>query len=201
MKALIIAEDESFILKVSQVLKDSGYDIIIYRWLLKALDNVEEIAPDLAIISTTEYPRHWKTFAQFTESGLGGIVPKIILYNSRPLSSEDAKKAESLNIIGNFTSIDDNGIEKLKSIIKKNKNGDNVALLFTNPVTQAFVSGNVLEYNDDVITFEADFKELVSDLTQGFLIKSVTIIKNGVISYKQAKVLDVGNKLLLKVTV
>lgn len=201
MKALIIAEDESFILKVSQVLKDSGYDIIIYRWLLKALDNVEEIAPDLAIISTTEYPRHWKTFAQFTESGLGGIVPKIILYNSRPLSSEDAKKAESLNIIGNFTSIDDNGIEKLKSIIKKNKNGDNVALLFTNPVTQAFVSGNVLEYNDDVITFEADFKELVSDLTQGFLIKSVTIIKNGVISYRKAKVLDVGNKLLLKVTV
>jgi len=121
MKALLIAEDENAISKITNVLKSCSYDVITYRWLLKALDNVEEIAPDLAIVSTTEYPRHWKTFAQFTESGIGGSVPNIILYNSHPLSSEDEKKAKELNVLGSFTSIDDEGLKTLKGILLNGK--------------------------------------------------------------------------------
>ena len=43
MKALVVADDEKAINNISQVLKSAGYDPIVYKWLLKALDNIEEI--------------------------------------------------------------------------------------------------------------------------------------------------------------
>ena len=64
MKALLVADDEKAINNISEVLKAAGYDTIVYTWLLKALDNIEEIAPHLIIVSTGDYPRHWKTLAQ-----------------------------------------------------------------------------------------------------------------------------------------
>ena len=43
MKTLIICDDESVISKIDTFLQKNGIDTIIYRWLLKALDNLEEI--------------------------------------------------------------------------------------------------------------------------------------------------------------
>ena len=45
MKALLVADDEKAINNISEVLKSAGYDTIVYKWFLKALDNIEEIAP------------------------------------------------------------------------------------------------------------------------------------------------------------
>ena len=118
MKALLIAEDDEVILNISAALRNTGYEIIVYRWLLKALDNVEEIAPDVVIISTAEYPRHWKTFAQFAASGICGSVPRIILHNGRPLSEEDKQKARTLNIAGAFSGCDENGLTELQNSLK-----------------------------------------------------------------------------------
>ena len=98
MKVLLIAEEEKTTSALIPVIKKTGAETIVYRWLLKALDNVEEIAPDMVVISTAEYPRHWKTFAQFTKSAIGGVVPKIILYNSRPMSDDEKAKARSLGV-------------------------------------------------------------------------------------------------------
>ena len=95
MKALLIAEDQNTIDSIVPTVKQAGAETIVYRWLLKALDNVEEIAPDVVVISTAEYPRHWKTFVQFTKSGIGGVVPRVILYNSRPMNDDEKEKVFS----------------------------------------------------------------------------------------------------------
>ena len=72
MKAIIISDDSKTIEVLDKVLVEHNFDTIIYRWLLKALDNIEEIRPDLVIVSVSEYPRHWKTLTQFVASGIGG---------------------------------------------------------------------------------------------------------------------------------
>ena len=54
MKALIISEDESVYSTLDNILKKASYDTIIYKWLLKALDNIEEIRPDLIVVSSSE---------------------------------------------------------------------------------------------------------------------------------------------------
>ena len=61
MKALIISDKQEIIDFSSKFLKENGYDIIVYRWLLKAIDNIEEIQPDLIILSVAEYPRDRKS--------------------------------------------------------------------------------------------------------------------------------------------
>ena len=55
MKALIISEDEKVYTTLDEILKNANYDTIIYKWLLKALDNIEEIRPDLIVVSSSEY--------------------------------------------------------------------------------------------------------------------------------------------------
>lgn len=117
MKAVIVADNESVIANVSQVLKLAGYDVIVYRWLLKALDNIEEIAPHLIVVSSQDYPRHWKTLAQFVETKFGDYTPQVILYTGGELSDEDAKKADALHIRGAFDSVGVEGLDQLREII------------------------------------------------------------------------------------
>ena len=99
MKALVISGSSEIYDYVSPLLKEKGYDLIHYRWIVKALDNIEEIQPDVIVLSAVEYPRHWKTLAGFIQGGIGGNNVKVYLYQTAPLSVEDAQKAEQLGIV------------------------------------------------------------------------------------------------------
>ena len=114
MKALIISEDENVYTTLNQIFKNAGYDTIIYKWLLKALDNIEEIQPDCIVVSSSEYPRHWKTLVQFVKSGIGGDDVEIYLYEPTPVSQEDAEKAKVLGVTGCFDQF-----EAFENMIKK----------------------------------------------------------------------------------
>lgn len=119
MKALIIADDANAIERFSAVLNAAGYELIVYRWLIKALDNIEEIAPHLILVSAKEYPRHWKTLASYVASGIGGIIPQVILYTDKSFSEEENKKAMELGIRGTFSSYDVDGLDRLRKILSK----------------------------------------------------------------------------------
>ena len=119
MKALVVCDDAEVIAQLDTALQQYGIDTILYRWLLKALDNIEEISPDFTIISASDYPRHWKTLSQFINSGIGRAANKIILYTPEPLPSEERKKADALGIIGCFSSLGESGegLETLHSFL------------------------------------------------------------------------------------
>lgn len=117
MKTLIISEDTFFIDKMDDFFSNKGFDTIIYKWLLKALDNIEEIRPNCVILSSSEYPRHWKTLVQFIKSGIGGDEIAIYLYEPNPLSSKDENKAKTLGINGFINSLEDDQITKLDNLI------------------------------------------------------------------------------------
>ena len=98
MKALIISDRQEIIESVTPILKQNGFDIIHYRWIIKALDNIEEIQPDVIVLSAGEYPRHWKTLAGFVKSGIGGNSVRLYLNDLNELNSEDSKKASDLGV-------------------------------------------------------------------------------------------------------
>lgn len=99
MKALVISERSEIIDFVTPRLKELGFDIIHYKWIIKALDNIEEIQPDLIVLSAGEYPRHWKTLAGFVQSGIGGNDVGVYLYETSPLSEDEEKKAHGLGVL------------------------------------------------------------------------------------------------------
>lgn len=119
MKALLVADDKLAIDNISQVLEIAGYDVIVYKWLLKALDNIEEIEPHIIIVSTKDYPRHWKTLAQFASTAFGGYKPEIILYTAGQLDDDEKNKAQILNVRGVFSSVDVSGLDELRHILAK----------------------------------------------------------------------------------
>ena len=105
MKAVIIAESQNIIDEFSQYYKSNGFDVIVYRWLMKAMDNIEEIDPDLIFINAEEYPRHWKILCQYV-AGINKF-PKIVLYSSRNFKDEENEKAKLLNIDSVINSSED----------------------------------------------------------------------------------------------
>jgi len=117
MKALIISNDEYVVSQASEALKELGLDLIVYKWLLKALDNIEEIHPDLVLVSASEYPRHWKTLVQFIKSGIGGEHVAVYLYEGNPLSEDDADKAKALGITGAIKGFSADKIDEFKESV------------------------------------------------------------------------------------
>ena len=146
MKALIISDKQEIIDFSSKFLKENGYDIIVYRWLLKAIDNIEEIQPDLIILSVAEYPRHWKILASFVKSGIGGNNVQIYLYDPDCLSDDEKRKAVELGIKDYITSLN---TKIFKKIIPSIKNQNNNLTEITNNHLSETISQNNKNENID----------------------------------------------------
>ncbi len=182
MKALIISDDEYVINHLQSLLKSLNFDLITYKWLLKALDNIEEIQPDLIFVSANEYPRHWKTLVQFVKSGIGGKNIAIYLYNSTALSDDDNKKALSLGINGILLSFEKENIEEIRTNIntifgnpdKKDKIEvfEKGEFLLTNPNTNSLMTGTFNKMSEE--QFELLFDYDFTSLNIGNVINNVT---------------------------
>lgn len=120
MKALIIADNEDVVKKIQDVLESDGCDTIVYKWLLKALDNIIEIAPDVTVISAFDYPRHWKTLVQF-ENAVLEKRPVIILFRPETISEDEIEKEIALGVKGYISELDKKGIKKLTSLVNEEK--------------------------------------------------------------------------------
>lgn len=209
MKALIISNKQEIINFTSSFLKKNNYDIITYRWFLKALDNIEEIQPDLIILSAAEYPRHWKTLASFLKSGIGGNNVQLYLYDPKSLSEEEKRKAQELGIKAFIHSLTEenlknvipsvNGLQndtkkftnkneiscKKNSIVLKNK------VIFTNPVSGNFIFGSA-DFDKNSKNFICHF-EYAQDLFENQIIKYVSFYDENVqISVFSAKITEIS---------
>ncbi len=142
MKTLVISNDDKVIDFFSTKLSARGYDVIVYRWLMKAMDNLEEIKPEIVIVNSDEYPRHWKTLASFLQSGLGGADVSLYLYSPSALDKDDSEKCKLLGVKKVFINLDENELySEFKSLKKA-------------PIT--FPTGQSKEIADSIILTDPD---------------------------------------------
>ncbi len=188
MKALLISDDESIVTPLDSYLKNHQFDTIIYKWLIKALDNIEEIKPDLIVISAAEYPRHWKTLVQFVKSGIGGDNVKIFLYEPSPLSDEDKLKAKKLQV-SYFATLEETDLKKL--IISFFPEGD---ILFNHPKTNAVYSAKLFRKDDKRIQFKSDFR--IPEIKINDYINHLTLCINDKCEIIKGKVISYTNEVI-----
>ena len=188
MKALLISDDESIVTPLDSYLKNHQFDTIIYKWLIKALDNIEEIKPDLIVISAAEYPRHWKTLVQFVKSGIGGDNVKIFLYEPSPLSDEDKLKAKKLQV-SYFATLEETDLKKL--IISFFPEGN---ILFNHPKTNAVYSAKLFRKDDKRIQFKSDFR--IPEITINDYINHLTLCINDKCEIIKGKVISHTNEVI-----
>lgn len=182
MIAVIIAESEDYIKELSQKLDDEGLKIIRYTWLLKALDNLEEINPQRIYVNALDYPRHWKTLVQYTRGNFIEKKPEIFLYQIDNFGEEEREKAKCLDV---------KLIADVKSLEKTE-----LSLLMINPHTKKLILGDVSLFKNKSIIFNCEQKESILCLKASDLIQKSVLKKNNTISEPVLKISSISQKTL-----
>src|SRR6056297_3862262 len=100
MKTILVIEDQETKERISRHLMPLGFDFIHYLNPVKALDNIDEIEPDLVIFSAEDFPRHWKPFIRLLRAKHSKEEAVFILLTGENFSSEEASKATILDVNG-----------------------------------------------------------------------------------------------------
>jgi len=100
MKLLLVLGSDDNYDAFAQTVAPLGFELIRYRHVLKAMDNIDEIDPAAIVISAREFPRHWKILAQFVRNERSKEACPIIILKGENFSAEETSKAFFLGVNG-----------------------------------------------------------------------------------------------------
>ena len=89
MIALLISGSQDEYRSIKSALEEKNYGVVQYDNFLKAYDNLEEIHPDVIVVNSQDYPRHWKIIASTANFRLSKNVKTIILVNQEFSEKKD----------------------------------------------------------------------------------------------------------------
>ena len=89
MIALLISGSQDEYRSIKSALEEKDYSVVQYDNFLKAYDNLEEIHPDVIVVSAQDYPRHWKIIASTANFRLSKKVKTIVLVNQEFSDKEE----------------------------------------------------------------------------------------------------------------
>jgi hypothetical protein len=100
MKLLLIfaADDNCNI--ISKSIRPLGFEMIRYRQVLKAMDNIDEINPSAIVLSAKDFPRHWKFLVQFVRTERANEICPIVILKGGNFSTEEMSNAYFLGVSG-----------------------------------------------------------------------------------------------------
>jgi len=96
---LVLGSDDNFDV-ISRSIPPLGFEIIRYRHVLKAMDNMDEVNPSAILVSARDFPRHWKILVQFVRSERSKESCPILLLKGGTFSTEETSKAFFLGVSG-----------------------------------------------------------------------------------------------------
>ena len=100
MKLLLVfaADDNCNI--ISRSVSQLGFEMIRYRQVLKAMDNIDEINPSAIVVSARDFPRHWKFLVQFVRTERVNEICPIVILKGGNFSTEEMTSAYFLGVSG-----------------------------------------------------------------------------------------------------
>lgn len=102
MNILMVSPEPSDREKLQNLLRDFDRDdvhLFQYFHPLKAIDNLDEIAPDYIFWSITDFPLHWKTCIPICRETPALEHAGMILYSGQKIDSKELDKAAALAVI------------------------------------------------------------------------------------------------------
>jgi hypothetical protein len=100
MKLLLVLGSDDNYDAVTGAVQSLGFEIIRYRHVLKAMDNIDEVDPSAIIISARDFPRHWKILVQFVRNERPKETCPIIILKGTNFNTEETSKALFLGVNG-----------------------------------------------------------------------------------------------------
>ena len=166
MKLLLVLGSDDNYGVISENAKALGFAIIRYRYVLKAMDNIDEIDPEAVIISAGDFPLHWKLLVQFIRSDRPKEICPIIILKGDRFDTEETSEALFLGVNGVMAeSLDTNeDLDRFKQILGCNYDEKkpcscavepwhHVGLLLSGLCGKPIISGDVKAISSDSLTF------------------------------------------------
>lgn len=179
MKTLLVSEEENAVKNISQYLQSIGSEMICYHNVLKALDNIDEISPHLVIVDAESFPRLWKVFVQFIICDPKFEKTLFVLISKNEQSDDEQEKMEQLGIKRMISSdLSETDKKVLYNLLTQNNlisERDATTFIFSHPVSDVIITGQIISMFSSVIIFEPEKKELTKDIKPGTIIKSCTL--------------------------
>ncbi len=182
MKTILVIENPETQEKIRGHLGPLGFDFIFYQNPVKAMDNLEEINPDLIIFSAEDFPRHWKPFLSYFRMCKSRDEGLFILMIGENFPEDEADKATVLEINGMIeTDLDEKNIEILQDILARYNllpeiRGDRrypstwmreIDFAFTHPYTYMLISGEITDISLGGLSFLPDLPQSTADILEG----------------------------------
>ncbi|OHE60410.1 MAG: pilus assembly protein PilZ [Treponema sp. GWB1_62_6] len=183
MKALLVVGSDAAFRLLAFYLKPLGFELIRYRQPTKAMDNIDEVDPDAIIISAEDFPRHWKTLAQFVRCERTKDRTALVILKGNTFPYEEAAKAAHIGINGIVSENLDNReeLDRLLAVLARYApvdegriarrlrpaDWDKLEFLFSRPDTGAIVTGKVEDISATGISFLPDRPVLLEGLESG----------------------------------
>lgn len=98
MTILIIANDKDLKARFHKYFGHIGYSVVQYINPLKAMDNLDEIKPDVLICNASDYPRHWKIIVKEIRENRSRNDVVAVLLIAGDFDSGEADKAATLGV-------------------------------------------------------------------------------------------------------
>jgi hypothetical protein len=119
MKLLLVLGSDDNYDAVSTAVQPLGFEIIRYRHVLKAMDNIDEVDPSAIIISARDFPRHWKILVQFVRNERSKEACPIIILKGTNFNTEETSKALFLGVngIAADTLLNQEDIDRMQNIL------------------------------------------------------------------------------------
>jgi hypothetical protein len=181
MKLLLILGSSESHDHISRYIKPLGVELIWYRHVLKAMDNIDEVDPAAIIISARDFPRHWKMLVHFVRTRRSKETCPIIVLKGNNFPLEETSKAFFLGVSGIVTeSLEDpEEIDRLQGILiryipldEKRKSRrfypgaeDDVGFIMVDPVNQTIIPGEVKTISVTGISFSPANPSMMKDIT------------------------------------
>jgi len=96
---LVFAADENCNI-ISRSISPLGFEMIRYRQVLKAMDNIDEINPSAIVVSARDFPRHWKFLVQFVRTERANEICPIVILKGGNFSTQEMTSAYFLGVSG-----------------------------------------------------------------------------------------------------
>lgn len=180
MRFVLVAEREELAEHIRHHFSPQGSELIHYWNPIKAMDNLDEIDPDVVLFSARDFPRHWKTFVTFLRGFRAKEQTVFILFTGEELSYEEASKAQHLGVNGVVgENIEDKQeLGRLRELVVRYKDvdevrkekrfvpgdADRVDFVFSHPATLQAIVGTISDISVTGLRFTPHNPSLALDL-------------------------------------
>jgi len=100
MKLLMVFSADDNCNIITRSIRPLGFEMIRYRQVLKAMDNIDEINPSAIVLSARDFPRHWKFLVQFVRAERANETCPIVILKGGNFSTEEMTSAYYLGVSG-----------------------------------------------------------------------------------------------------